>query len=198
MLKATLSVLLLNAAQNVAGLTLQDTVQETVDAPEPKVMARRAPKLTRQELNALADAEIAQDIYDIGNGQPLCTLKQVKKTLKQFYQREYKCNYKFDQDGVRPNETKLQRCLDKNEARKASRIEGCLADDDNNNGGDDNNNGGGDNNNGGGDNNNGGGDNNNGGGDNNNGGGDNNNGGGDNNNGGGDNNNGGGDNNNSG
>jgi len=101
------------------------------------------------------------------------------------------CNYKFDQDGLRPNEKKLGRCLGKNEDRKESRLDGCLADDDNNNDGGDNN-GGGDNNNGGGDNNNGGGDNNNGGGDNNNGGGDNNNGGGDNNNGGGDNNNNGG------
>jgi len=47
MLKATVSVLLLNAAQNVAGLTLQDKVQETVDAPESKIMTDRAPKLTR-------------------------------------------------------------------------------------------------------------------------------------------------------
>ena len=87
MLRATLSVLLLNATQNVAGLTLQDKVQETVDAPESKIMTSRAPKLTRQELNALANADIAQEIYDIGNGQPMCTLKKVKQTLKQFYQR---------------------------------------------------------------------------------------------------------------
>ena len=49
------------------------------------------------------------------------------------------CNYKFDQDGLRPNERRLERCLGKNEERKEGRIEGCLADPDNNNGGNDNN-----------------------------------------------------------
>ena len=105
MLKATLSVVLLTAAQNAIALNLQQ---------------ERAARLSKQELKDLIKAELATGDYDVDNGQEQCVKKQVKKRLRQYFQREYKCNYKFDENGVKdPNPDRLARCL----ANQAAKLE---------------------------------------------------------------------------
>ena len=61
MLKATLSVLLLNAAQNVSAVTLESTAEVTLES-------RRAPRLSPKEVNELIDRDLETNAYEIGNG----------------------------------------------------------------------------------------------------------------------------------
>lgn len=63
MFKTTLTVTLLTAAQNAFALTLEVL-------PEG---GERPPKLTKDQLKELVIAELATEMYDIGNGDQLCT-----------------------------------------------------------------------------------------------------------------------------
>ena len=63
-------------------------------------------------------------------GESPCTKKLVTKELKKYFQREYKCGLKFDPEGTKPSETKLAKCLDKNEKKKDKKIAECEADSD--------------------------------------------------------------------
>ena len=63
MLKTTLAVTLLTAAQNALALTLEVL-------PEG---SERPPKLTKDQLKELVNAELATGMYDIGNGNQICT-----------------------------------------------------------------------------------------------------------------------------
>ena len=56
-------------------------------------------------------------------------MRLVKKELKKYFQREYKCGVKFDAEGTKPNETKLGKCLAKNEKKKEKKIGECVAQD---------------------------------------------------------------------
>ena len=86
----------------------------------------RPKKLSKQELKDLVNEEIATDAYDIGSGEGQCTRKTVKRALRQYFQREYKCHYKFDECGVRPREDKLETCLSKNEDKMLQKLEDCI------------------------------------------------------------------------
>ena len=63
MLKTTLTVTLITAAQDAFALTLEAL-------PEG---GERPPKLTKEQLRELVNAELATEMYDIGNGDQLCT-----------------------------------------------------------------------------------------------------------------------------
>ena len=57
-------------------------------------------------------------------------MRLVKKELKKYFQKEYKCGVKFDAEGTRPNEKRLGKCLAKNETKKEKKIGECVAQDD--------------------------------------------------------------------
>ena len=91
-----------------------------------QVCEDRPRKLPKQEVKQYVNEQIASDIYDIGSGEGQCTRKTVARALRQYIQKKYKCNYKFDECARRPNEDKLQDCLSVNEAKKEQKLEDCI------------------------------------------------------------------------
>ena len=111
MLKTTLSVMLLVAAQNAL------YIQGIADRPR---------KLSKQELKLKLKDEIAKGLYDIGKGEGQCAQKTVAKALRKYFQKEYKCGWKYDENGRRHDEDKLENCLEENKEEKDEKLLHCI------------------------------------------------------------------------
>ena len=100
MFKTTLSVTLLIAAQNA--LEIQ---------PVPIGEARQ-PRLSKEELKELVQGTLDAGLYQIDNQSEECHWRPVRKALRNYFNGSHNCAYKFDEDGIKPNEKKLEKCLD--------------------------------------------------------------------------------------
>ena len=82
MLRTTLAVVLLSAAQNAASLSLEAQQQNPARIP-------------RDDLRALVNADLDAGIYDIVPGRDgECTLRYVRQKLNRYYRGLYACNDK--------------------------------------------------------------------------------------------------------
>ena len=73
--------------------------------------------------------ELETGDYDIGNGEGQCMRRHLLRVLREYYRREYRCNYRFDDEGMNPNPFWLEKCHERNDMRKAQRLEYCMTDD---------------------------------------------------------------------
>ena len=96
---------------------------------EKGVDCERPERIPRVELrqSILTELDTGDYIIDEEHGQ--CSRKQVIRVLRQYFKRDYRCSWLFDEEGKNPNQVWLLKCNEKNEGRKAQRLEGCMIQD---------------------------------------------------------------------
>ena len=119
MIKTSLAVVLLTAAQNALSLELQ-LKSHAIERPV---------RIDRVELRQLVVEELETGDYDIGNGEDQCVRRHLLRVLREYFRREYRCNHRFDDEGMNPNPFWLEKCHEKNDMRKAQRLDYCMIDD---------------------------------------------------------------------
>ena len=73
--------------------------------------------------------ELETGDYDIGNGEGQCMRRHLLRVLREYFRREHRCNYRFDDEGMNPNPFWLEKCHERNDMRKAQRLDYCMTDD---------------------------------------------------------------------